>query len=217
MPGERIERHAAHDLDDARRGIDAALGIAPSFTGLVLHGRGQPERDQIGERSGLPHRRASRLAEAGRVRQDLGNGEVSGPARRSSQARELGKILRHRIGDSELALVLQHQHGRGGDRLGHRGDPEQRVQSHGTFCLEIGEPRGVEVQHRIPGHHGGDRTRDLVFRDHFLHRRIDAGKLRGLADGEERGGERQEHGEAVKTHGGKMYRVGRRPSRSRLS
>ena len=161
-------------------GVDAALGVFPPLAGLVLHRRGEPDRDQIGERLGLLRRRSGGLAEPGRVGQDLGDREIRGLARGRLEAGELRQILRDRIGDRELALVLQHQNRDAGDRLGHRRDPEERVGPHRPFRRDVGEAGGLEVQDVVLVDDRGDGAGNFVLRDHLLHRFADAGLERSM-------------------------------------
>ena len=186
-------------------GVDAALRVFPFFAGLVLHRSGEPERNQIGERLGLLRGRATRLAESGRVREDLDEREIRRLARGRFEIGKLGQIFRDRIGDRELALILQHENRNTGDWLGHGGDPEQRVGRHGPLRSDIGETAGFEVEDLILRDDDRDGAGDFVFRDHRLHRWTDTGKRRLLDEGGQRGGERKDDGEAARAHGKEMY------------
>ena len=139
------------------------------------------------------------------MRQDLSDCEIRGLARGRLQVGELGQILRDGIGDRELALILQHENRDTGDRLSHRGDPEQRVGRHRTFRRDVGETGRLDVEHLILGHDGSDGAGDLVVRDHRLHRCSDAGELRALGDDRQRGGQCKGDGEAVRLHAEEMY------------
>ena len=185
--------------------VDAALRVFPLGAGLVLHWRGEPERDQIGERLGLLRGRARRLAEPGRMREDLRDREIRRLARGRLQVRELGQILRHGISDRELALILQHQNRDAGDRLGHRGDPEQRVGRHRTFRRDIGETGRLDVENLILCDDGGDSAGDFVLRDHRLHRGADARQLRLRSNGDQGGGQGKDGDEAMSAHADMMY------------
>lgn len=50
---ELVERHAADDFHDARGGVDAALGVFPFRTRLILHGGGEPDGHEIRQRVGF--------------------------------------------------------------------------------------------------------------------------------------------------------------------
>jgi hypothetical protein len=198
---KRVEGHAAHDFDDSRGGVDAALRVFPFFAGLVLHRRGEPERDEIGERPGAQRGRALSLAESGRVRENLGDREIGWLARGGFQIGKFGQILGDRIGDLELAVVLQHENRRASDWLGHRGDPEQGVGRHRPFRSDVGKTAGFEVKELFPRDDDSDGAGDFIFCDHLLHGRPDTRKLRLPREGGQRGGECKDGGEAAGAHG----------------
>ncbi len=158
-----------------------------------MHRGGEPERNQVGERPGLLRSGAARLAESGRVREDLREREIRGLARRRFQTGELGQILRDGIADHELAFVLQHQNRDAGDRLGHGGDPEQRVGRHRALRRGIRETVGFQVQDSALRDDDSDRTPDFLLRDHSLHRCADARDFRILSGGSQRGEESKDN------------------------
>ena len=173
--------------------------------GSYLHRRGEPERDQVGERFRLLRGRPGGLAEPGRVREDLGDREVRGLARGGFQARKLGQVFRDRIADVELALVLQHEHCGARDWLRHGRDPEQRVGRHRPFRGDVGETGRFEVEDLVLRDDRRDGAGDFVLRDHLLHRRADARELWLLGEGGQRGGEGKDGREAVGHHGEEIY------------
>ena len=126
---ELVERLARDDLDDPCRGVDSRLAVDPLRARLERERLGDIERDEAGQvrdRAGLVGRD---LAHAGSVREQVADREPRRLAVRGLQVLEFRQVLLDRIVDGELALVLEHEHGRAGDRLGHRGDPEDRVRS----------------------------------------------------------------------------------------
>ncbi len=145
----------------------------PFGAGLILHGCGQIERDEIGERVRVARPGGGRFAQARRVREDLGKGEVGGLARRSLQIGEGRDVFRHRIGNVELAFILKHQDSHGRDGFRHRGDPEQRVGLHRFSGRDVGQPARLEMQNLVLGHDHRDRAGDLACVNRGLHRRAD--------------------------------------------
>ena len=78
---------------------------------------------------------------------------------------ELGDVLRHRLGERELALFRQHHGGKRDDRLGHRRNAEDRVVGHRRPGLLVAETERLV-------HHGlavacdqHDRARQLAHVD----------------------------------------------------
>ncbi len=57
-----------------------------------------------------------------------------------------------RIVQREPAVLDQHHHGRGRDRLGQRGDPEDRIPDHRRGPLRIGRPGGLDLHPAAAGH-----------------------------------------------------------------
>ena len=78
----------------------------------------------------------------------------------------------------------------------------------GRLRRDIGEPGALEVKDLVLRDDHRDRAGDLVLRDHLLHRGADTGKRRGSTeerslpgDGDERGREPKDYGEAARIHG----------------
>ena len=131
---------AGNHLDDARRGVDACLAILP----LVSRGKqqrlGDDGRDEFRQRGdGFQLFRLE-------VAQPAGVGEALLDGDRRLVAGETGQVFGNRIVHGEFSLLLHHHHGGGGDRLGHRGDPEDRVVRHRSLGFEVGKSGGGEMQ-----------------------------------------------------------------------
>jgi len=75
-----VKGHAAHDFNDARGGVDAALSIFPLFARFILHRRCQPERNQISQRLGFLRFGPARFTQPGSVGEDLRDGQTGGLA-----------------------------------------------------------------------------------------------------------------------------------------
>ena len=60
----------------AAREVDARLRVFPFFSGGVLHFGGQPDRNEVGQRSRRLRGGPSGLAQPGSVGEDLGDGQV---------------------------------------------------------------------------------------------------------------------------------------------
>ena len=82
---------------------------------------------------------------------------------------ELWQVLVHRVVEPELAVVVQHHHGYGGDRLGHRVDAEERPFGHRRAGGEILHAGRLQIADAaVPGHGrhgpgdlaGGDQLRE---------------------------------------------------------
>ena len=145
---------AADDLEDARGGVDAGVGI------LVLRAR---LRHQRGLGIGL-HRGGERQAvergllflgferHAADVRKQVADRDRTRAGDRCFLARgdllvlELRQVLLDRIVQRELTFVDKHHDRRGGDALGLRGDPEDGVGLHGLLPFDIRETDRGHVQ-----------------------------------------------------------------------
>jgi hypothetical protein len=58
---------------------------------------------------------------------------------------QLRKVARHRVGDLEASLLLQHHRRHAGDGFGHRVDAEERVGRHGEASVAVPVTEGLEV------------------------------------------------------------------------
>ena len=89
------------------------------------------------------------FAHAGSVGQQVPERQ---PGRFSVRRLEIGQfrqVLGHGIVHGELALVLEHEHGRCRHRLGHRGDPEEVVHSHGLLRRQVRVAHGIEAENLV--------------------------------------------------------------------
>ena len=160
--------HAAHDLDDPARRVDAGVGIAVLAARLELergHGVAPGSRaqgEQVERR--LLDRRAGRqaagvaedLADRDRVLGLLEQHVVLVALHGQPLVLELRQVGRHGFVELHLPLVHQHHQGRGGDRLRLRGDPEQGVGPHRLPGGDVGEADGLEGQHLVLVRHERD-------------------------------------------------------------
>ena len=162
---ECIKGLAAGDLHDARRHIDAGLGVLPFRAGFVLHGRGQEQRHQLGQRMSLAYGRGVPFPKTGGVCEGLGDGQVGRLAGRRLKIGKGGNVLCDRVRDVELAFILQHQNGDCRDRLRHRGDPEHRIWAHRRFRGKVSQPHRFEVHHLVFGDDDSDRAGTVVSGD----------------------------------------------------
>ena len=178
-----VERLAADDFDDATDGVDAGLAVAPGRARFTRHRCAQVERNQLGQRANLGGIGWS-FPEPRRVRHQLRQRQVGGSTGGCLERGELGQVLGDRIGDLEFALVLQHEHGDAGDRFRHRSDPEHRVGLHWNRFGDVGQAGGLQVQHRVLGHHNGDSAGDDLLIDGPLHRRANPRQLGGCTAGD---------------------------------
>ena len=71
----------------------------------------------------------------------------------------------------------------------------------GRFAATSAKPVRLEVEDLVLRDDHRDRAGDFVFRDHLLHRGADAGELRLVGEGGQRGGERKDGGQAIEAHG----------------
>ena len=94
-------------------------------------------------------------------------------------ALEGGNELRDGVGEEEPALLVEHHHGDTRDRLGHRGDPEERVGAHRRAALHVLEAGGMHVDHLALPSDEGDDTAGLVAIDEGLHSVVEALEPRG--------------------------------------
>ncbi len=93
---------------------------------------------------------------------------------RDLQILEARDVLRHRIGDAELALLHHHHDRDAGDRLGHRRDAEHRVLRHRLLRLDVGDAGRFEVRDTPVARHQRHAAADLARRDVALHHLRDA-------------------------------------------
>ena len=132
------EGPAAHDLYHAAEQVGARRGIAPARAGLEaqrLAREGPAHRGERPVRLGHPV-----FAEAAGVREQIT--ERDGPRRldehpalgrlllHDPEITELRQVFLHRVIERQFAIVDQQRHRDGGDRLAHRGDPEDVVGLH---------------------------------------------------------------------------------------
>jgi hypothetical protein len=73
---------------------------------------------------------------------------------------ELWKILGDRGCEIELALLNQHHGGHTGDRLGHRGDPEDRIALKRDRLCAVAKANGLQISDLAVPRDGRDRARE---------------------------------------------------------
>ena len=86
---------------------------------------------------------------------------------------ELGKILRDRGGEIELAPIDQHHGGHAGDRLGHRGDPEDRIALQRDGLCAVAKADGLQIGDLAVPRDGRDCARESAGIDLRLFPRAD--------------------------------------------
>ena len=102
-------------------------------------------------------------------------------------AGELGHPLSDRVVQPELAFLHQHQRRGGGDRLGHRGDAEERVARHWRAAGDVALAQRVELQFLALAPDQRHKAREVARVDHRLQRRWDLRQSR-LVDALQRAG-----------------------------
>ena len=92
---------------------------------------------------------------------------------------QLGQVLFHRVVQAELALLDEHHHRDTGDRLGHRGDGEDRILGHGRLAGHVAvAERGLVGYLAMPRNHDNPAG-DLPLIDKLLQGRLQFGELAG--------------------------------------
>ena len=85
------------------------------------------------------------------------------PPRIDGRSRCRGEVRnewRNAIVELELAFLDELHDGGAGDRLGHAGDPEQRVRLHRRLVLDIRVTKAARVDQLAIAHHGNRATGD---------------------------------------------------------
>ncbi len=175
---EGLEGLAGDDFDDSAEGVDAGLVVFPPGAGDEAEGAGGEAGDEIGEGFGGFGFFGGVVGEAGGVGEEVADGDLGGGAIGVFEVGEFGDVLFDGVVDGEKVLFDEHHDGGGGDGLGHGGDPEDVVGSHGGFGGEVGVADGAAVGDALGLDDDGDGAGDLVLVDVFLD---------GLGDGLEVG------------------------------
>ena len=162
IEGERCLERRILAADDARD--------VGSF--VVLGGVGIP--DVIGEAGGVSQQHAQRDRPLGRTQLRFALVVESFQDLRS---RKVGKELAHRLVQLEFALFHELHGGGCGERLGHRRDPEHRIERHVGALGEVALAEGALIEDAVAGRCHGDDAGDLL-------------GVRGLAEGLIDAGER---------------------------
>ena len=96
------------------------------------------------------------------------------------QLGELGQILLRRIVEPQ-ATLLDELHGSDrGDRLGHRCDPEQRIELQGTRLADVGQAERALIEDAVAIGRHGDDARDLLALDGRAQQIVDDVGLLGI-------------------------------------
>ena len=103
------------------------------------------------------------------VAQTAAVGEALLDGDRRFVAREFGQVFGNGIVHGELARLLHHHHGGGSDRLGHGGDPENRIDHHRCLVFNIGKPDCGKVEDMILVRDHGHCARDFLAFHEGLH------------------------------------------------
>ena len=194
-----FERFAGDDLDDAAERVDPGVAVGPLAARLELQRESGDGLRGFGQRAIALHVDLGKLLgivrQAARVREQVAN--LERPARLliadEGRVRELGQVLRHVIVWAELPFVDENHDGDGRDRLGHRGNAEERVLLHGRLVGEVALAHGFVIQDAIfvaDQRHG---TGEVAVVDELLHRGLDAAERKVL--GRSEGREQCEEGE----------------------
>ena len=176
-----VERQAGDLLDQAAEPIRAGA-VHPLLAGLEQ----QRTRGVAGTRLVIAERGAREaVAEAGGVREEVAHGyglggrpQLVGAGCRIErlQHRLVGKvrkILLRRIVEGDVAALDELHGGDRGDRLGHRGNPEQRVELHGTSSGNVGHAERALIDDAAAIGRHGDDTGYLLAIDRVAQRLVD--------------------------------------------
>ena len=133
---ELREQVAGRGEVDARRDgvLEPAQAVHLVDRVRVVEAVGEP--GGVGEQ--VPH--AHGLGDRNRRRRQRGAGVVD------PGVGERGDEPRHRVGQLQRALLVEHHRGDGGDRLGHRVDAPDRVVGHRQPGLEVAQPMVGQVR-----------------------------------------------------------------------
>ena len=165
-----VERHPGGDLDHPPKDIRRQT-VMPLGTWLAQEWRGRElvdvfrqaacgHRQAVGH-AGRPIGRADGAAvqkpvtQPGPVGQQVANRDVASGGNEIHRASvysahdslglERRNVFRHRIGQLQLAFLIEHHHRDTRDRLRHRRDAEDRVRTHRPVAPDILEPDRVHV------------------------------------------------------------------------
>ena len=103
----------------------------------------------------------------------------------------LGQVFAHRISERKLAILDQDHRRHAGDRLGHRGDPEDRVGLQRDLAGAIIGADGLQVGELAVPREGNDGAREDAAGDLGLVPRGDARQARGREASADRVGDSQ--------------------------
>ncbi len=100
--------------------------------------------------------------EAGRVRQQVANGDRGAVPGRGLHRGELRHVLLQRRVELQLAPVAQGQDRQSGHVLGHRGDPEGRPRLHTPAGFAVGDAKCRHVDEAASLDDPGGKARDML-------------------------------------------------------
>ncbi len=160
---KRLLRQPSDSLADGSLGLYQTIG----HVGLGVQAR---ERLNTGEA----------IADARGMGQEVANRDLA--LRRDALERTLAvcradndlRILelwdeeRNRVIELETALFVKHQNRHASDRLGHRGDPKDRVFAHRNVVVYIPPTEGLSKDDPSTDSDQTDRSRDVSLVDGFL-------------------------------------------------
>ena len=165
---EDFEGLSGDDFDDSAEGVDAGLVVLPLGAWGESEGSGGEMGDEIGEGFGGLGFLGGVVGEAGGVGEEVAEGDIGWGAVGGLEFGEFGDVFLDGVVDREEALLGEHHDGGGGEGLGHGGDPEDVVWSHGGFGGEVGVADGVEVDDAIGFGDDGDGAGDFFLIDVLL-------------------------------------------------
>ena len=211
LPQEAIERDPARALDDAPQHI-GVVAVDPPLPGLCDEGEGAESihrgADRLAFVGGVPPEAGGRAEPGGAIA--LGDDRIGAvgdpggvgeeiedrdlPLGRGDQrpgvtaggdggAREGGEPFRGRIAERDPALFDEHHDPSAHERLGLRGDAEDRVGGHRVVGLAIGPSDGLLVDHLAIAEHHRDRATDLRRVDLLLQIARESIEPRGIEGG----------------------------------